>query len=233
MANRKIAQSATAIAASGLLVLGLSACASETETLEVEETTGTSLLAPVEGTDAIQVPLPNAEAKKTFDDIALKSGQRFYNLGVVETYRGTSGDFSIIYDPNYTLGPAACIVFETEDGGYGVEWVFNFNPFSSFNAFNLLQNAEDINYNVTQVSDTEFIVANENTGSRKYFVENNLIVGFELADSTSGDIIGRSYVTYLVGQTEKGIIDQLVEDSSQEEIDAIFNSPEESTDESL
>lgn len=225
--SRTLTKLGTFISA-GLLAFSMAGCSTPEEiAAEPEETTAT--LGPQDEDGSFVVPLPTDEAKSEFIVIAGKSAQRFYELGLVETYAYEGGEDTFIYDPNYELGPAAAVVFETDDGdGYGVDWVYNFAPFSPFMAIDLVRqdDPEIVDYNVTKVDDNTYVVADTQIGSRTYYVQDNVIVGWNVIDNDR-KTIGRSYITYLVGEDEKVILDTLVAGSSQEDLDLIFNQPQE------
>lgn len=220
----------TAIAVSAAVALTLlSGCSSE-DSVDLEDSASEEAVTfgptgDEEGT--FVVPLPDQAAKDAFIAIASKSAQRFYELGIVETYVFEEGEESFIYDPNYDLGPVAVVIFETENSdNYGIDFIYDFAPFSVFMAIDLVrqQDTEIVDYNVTRLDEKTFVVSDTQLGSRTYYVEDNLIVGWNLIDNDY-KTIGRSYVTYLVGEEERVFIDSLVEQSSDEQLEAIFNPP--------
>lgn len=217
-----------ALLSAGLLTFSLASCSVADEPAEAPEDT-TKSFGPQDEDGSFVVPLPTEEAKNEFIVIAGKSAQRFYELGLVETYVYEGGEDTFIYDPNYELGPAAAVVFSPEDKDeYGVDWIYNFAPFSTFMAIDLVrqEDPEIVDYNVTRVDENTYVVADTQLGSRTYYVQDNVIVGWNLIDNDR-KTIGRSYITYLIGQEQKAILDTLVAGSSQEELDNIFNPPQE------
>lgn len=217
-----------AVFAAAALALSAAGCSAE-EVTELAPEDATVSFGPQGEDGSFVLPLPTEEAKSEFIVIAGKSAQRFYELGLVETYVYEGGEDTFIYDPNYELGPAAAVVFENEEGdGYGVDWVYNFAPFSPFMAIDLVrqEDTEIVDYNVTRLDDNTYVVADTQIGSRTYYVQDNVIVGWNVIDNDR-KTIGRSYITYLIGQEEKVILDTLVEGSSQEDLDLIFNQQQE------
>lgn len=203
--------------------------------------TGCSGSSPIEeqeeSQDSMAVPLPSDAAKTDFDSIVLNSAERFSKAGAVETFAIEEDQFSIIYLPDYERGSVAARVFFSQSEGeesqeLAAQWLYGLEEFSVWQADRVVNSdafaeayediEETIEYNVTFTPEEGYVVADSTGNSVKYFVENNLISGRELRSIENDSIIGRSHIQYNVGATENSIIDDLVEQTTNEELDTLF-----------
>lgn len=215
--------------AAGMLAIGivLTGCSDSTPVEEQEESQ-----------DSITVPLPSDAAKTDFDSIAMNSTERFYRAGAVETFALEDDQFSIIHLPNYELGGIAVRAFFSESEGaegqeLAAQWLYGLEEFSAWQADRVVNSAafadayedieQSIEYNVTLTPEGEYVVADDAGNSTKFFVDNNIITGRELRSVEDDSAIGRSYIQYNVGESETTIVDALVEQSTDEELEALFS----------
>ncbi len=215
------------VAAIALLAsLVLSGCAAEVVSEPEAPAEQNEYLGATEDGSSIIVPLPSSEAREELRGILDKSLERFYTLGSTETFTNVDGEaeYTVIHYPAFELGSAYVVVVRDPDDPtkFIADWVSTFESFAVVQAGNLYLSIDPpAVFSVTKVDENRYILADEEIGSRTLYVSGGLIAGIDVVDGL-GNLTGRTALRYGIADAEKGIVEQVYDSSSAEELAVIF-----------